>query len=169
MKQLLQTALFLVLAATCLPLAAVVDVREFSSVEKRERYQELVQELRCPKCQNQNLDGSDSPIALDLRRELYRLLEEGKTDAEIKAFMVDRYGDYVLYRPPLQKNTLLLWWGPPVIFGGALLVVLALVWRRRRLLVGDPAAQLSPEDQEQLERLLAQGKEPNDTHTSGKS
>lgn len=156
MKNILRGALALVLLATWQPLGAVVDIREFSSPENRERYHRLVDELRCPKCQNQNLAGSDSEIALDLRSELHRLLEEGKTDREIKEFMVARYGDYVLYKPPLQSNTLLLWWGPPIIFGVALLIVLTLVWRRRRLLAADTALQLSSEDQARLDALLAQ-------------
>lgn len=174
MKNILCGTVALILLGHWLPLAAAVDVREFSSEEKRERYLDLVEELRCPKCQNQNLAGSDSPIALDLRRELYRLLEEDKTDREIKEFMVSRYGDYVLYRPPLQKNTLLLWWGPPIIFCVALIIVLALVWRRRKLLAADAAAPLSAEDQSQLERLLAQERatpatDPDQTHDNGNS
>lgn len=148
----------LALLASSVSVTATVDIHEFSSLEKRERYQVLVEELRCPKCQNQNLAGSDSPIAMDLRQELYRQLEDGRTDAEIKSFMVSRYGDYVLYRPPLQRNTLVLWWGPPVIFGVAILIVLFLVWRRRRLLNRQRVSenQLSAEDQAQLDKLLAQ-------------
>jgi cytochrome c-type biogenesis protein CcmH len=152
---LMRRLLLAVLLAGALSAAAAVDVREFSSPEKRQRYLQLVEELRCPKCQNQNLAGSDSPIAHDLRRELYRLLEEGKTDTEIRSFMVERYGDYVLYRPPVQKNTLLLWWGPPVVLGIGLLILVILVWRRSRLLRENSASQdLSPEEQARLNQLM---------------
>jgi cytochrome c-type biogenesis protein CcmH len=137
---------------------AAVDVFEFSSTEQRERYQTLVDELRCPKCQNQNLAGSDSPIAMDLRQELYRQLKDGRTDDQIKAFMVQRYGDYVLYRPPVQSNTLILWWGPPLILAVAVMIALLLVWHRRRLMNRQDSddEHLSAEEQARLDRLLAQ-------------
>ncbi len=160
-------SLMLMLLVVSLPAAGVVDIREFSSVEKRERYHDLIEELRCPKCQNQNLAGSDSPIAEDLREELYQQLEAGRTDKEIKSFMVNRYGDYVLYRPPVQDNTLILWWGPPGVLGIGVIVVLALVWRRRRLLQKSSGAdELSAEEQARLDRLLAQADDaPNDSLT----
>ncbi len=158
MRQFLIKILPLTLLIASAAALATVDVFEFSSAEQRERYQTLVEELRCPKCQNQNLAGSDSPIAMDLRRELYRQLQDGRTDDQIKAFMVKRYGDYVLYRPPVQSNTLILWWGPPVLFGVAIGIALLLVWQRRRLLNRQDRHDepLSAEEQARLDRLLAQ-------------
>ena len=84
----------------CLPLLAwsVIETYQFEDEQLRERYQRFTHELRCPKCQNQNLSGSNSPIAKDLRRELYRLLLEGQSDQQITEFMVARYGEFVLYR-----------------------------------------------------------------------
>ncbi len=76
------------------------------------RYQKFIEELRCPKCQNQNLAGSNSPISEDLRREIYRLIDDGKSDTEIVQFMLDRYGDFILYRPRLTSETAILWAAP---------------------------------------------------------
>jgi cytochrome c-type biogenesis protein CcmH len=157
MTQYLKPILILTLLVALMPAFAVFEVKEFSSEAKRDRYHKLAEELRCPKCQNQSFAGSDSPIAQDLRRELYRLVEQGRSEAEIKAFMVQRYGDYVLYKPPVQRNTWLLWWGPPAIFGIAAIAVVLIVWRRRRLI--DAEASLSEEDQAQLDRLLREAED----------
>jgi cytochrome c-type biogenesis protein CcmH len=110
---------------------SVVDVFEFNSEVDRERYLELIEEMRCPKCQNQNLAGSDSPIAQDLRREIHRMLDEGKSDQEIVDFMVARYGEYVLYRPRVQRSTWILWGLPLglVAFG---VILLLLIGRKRK-------------------------------------
>lgn len=94
---------------------SVSDVWEFETESQRERYQRFAEELRCPNCQGQNIAGSDSQVAGDLRAELYRLVMEGKSDEEIIDFMRQRYGDYILYRPQFQSNTYALWIGPLVI------------------------------------------------------
>jgi cytochrome c-type biogenesis protein CcmH len=127
---------------------AVVDIYEFDSASQRERYHQLSEELRCPKCQNQNLAGSDSQIAGDLRHELHRLLLDGKTDREIKVYMVDRYGEFVLYQPRLQKATLLLW-GLPFVLWLVGVVVLGAVVKRRK------AKAVEQEDQEVIEQRLS--------------
>jgi len=140
---------------TALPSHAVVEIYEFDSEVTRQRYLSFVEELRCPKCQNQNLAGSDSPIASDLRRELRRLLDEGRSDTEIAGFMVQRYGEYVLYKPKLQRNTMILWGLPLLLLVGALFCVLILV-RRRRSVVGDQQeAALNSQQQQRLNDLLA--------------
>ncbi len=92
---------------------------------EKERFHHLAEELRCLVCQNQTLADSDAELAADLRREVEQLMLEGRSDAEIKSWLVDRYGDFVLYRPPLQRNTWLLWLGP-----FALLVVGGMLWWR---------------------------------------
>jgi cytochrome c-type biogenesis protein CcmH len=92
--------------------------------EYQARLKALSEELRCLVCQNQSLADSNAELALDLKREVERLMTEGKTDADIKAFLVQRYGDFVLYKPPVQNNTLLLWGGPFV-----LLAVGGFAWR----------------------------------------
>lgn len=112
---------------------AAIDVYDFSSEELRLRYQELIQELRCPKCQNQSLAGSDSPISADLRREIHRMLEDGLSDDQIKQFLVDRYGTFVLYEPPKSGNTLLVWIFPVVLAGiGFVVIALVLVRAQRQ-------------------------------------
>ncbi len=140
--------------AVAMPSVAVIEDYTFTSDVERQRYQSFVEELRCPKCQNQNLAGSDSPIASDLRRELYRLLKEGKSDTEITSFMVNRYGDYVLYRPQVKKNTIVCGGGPILL---ALLAVLSvgLVIRSRRRVAGAPEEMpINDHDQERLAQLL---------------
>lgn len=104
---------------------AIGEIYDFSSVELQERYEDLTQELRCPKCQNQNLADSDSEISSDLRREIYLMLEEGQTDQQIKDFLVARYGTFVLYNPPASGVTLWVWL-VPVFFA---LIGILLVWR----------------------------------------
>lgn len=130
-------------------LQAAIDPYEFDSEQQRERYQHFVAELRCPKCQNQNLAGSDAPIAADLRRELHRLLLEGKSDREIVDFMVARYGEFILYDPPLNAKTAALWLAPfAFLLGGG--VALVVLLRRR----AQPAPSLSAQEQARLDALL---------------
>jgi cytochrome c-type biogenesis protein CcmH len=88
----------------------------FASQQQQERFDKLTQELRCLVCQNQNLADSDAPLAHDLRREVYEMLIAGRTNEQIKQFLVQRYGDFVLYRPPVQTNTYLLWLAPLILF-----------------------------------------------------
>lgn len=83
---------------------AAIDTYEFASEAERQRYRTLVEELRCPKCQNQNIADSNAPIAMDLRDEVYQMVEAGKTDAQIIDFLVARYGDFVLYNPRDQPH-----------------------------------------------------------------
>jgi cytochrome c-type biogenesis protein CcmH len=94
---------------------AAIDPLEFDSPEQQRQYRDLIAELRCPKCLNQNLAESDAPIAQDLRTAVFELVQEGRSSNEIRLFMQERYGDFVLYRPPMRGDTLLLWLGPPVL------------------------------------------------------
>lgn len=131
-----------VLGALCSAIALALDVYEFDSESQRQRYQQLTFELRCPKCQNQNLADSNSQISIDLRAEVVRLLKEGKTDSEIKQYMVDRYGDFVLYRPPVKGNTLVLWWGPIIIALFAIIAFIMILIKRSKvnaMVEGEPA------------------------------
>lgn len=132
---------------------AVVETYGFEKEEGRKRYQVLVDELRCPKCQNQNLSGSNSPIAKDLRRELHRMIEAGDNDKAIKAFMVKRYGNFVLYRPPLDRNTVLLWSAPIVL--GFIALLVALIFRSR-LAKAAKSGALSEQEKDHLEKILKQ-------------
>jgi cytochrome c-type biogenesis protein CcmH len=144
---------FLLLVLLAGPLHAAVETFDFATEEQRQRYLEFAQELRCPKCQNQNLADSNAPIAEDLRGELHRLLLEGKTDEEIVDFMVTRYGEYVLYEPRLETKTLLLWGAPVLMLCGGLLVLAGIVRRARRSGAARAAA-LSDAERRRLEELL---------------
>jgi cytochrome c-type biogenesis protein CcmH len=110
------------------PLQAAIESYEFESTQMEADYYRLVRELRCLVCQNQNLAGSNADLAKDLRRQTYELLVQGKTPDQVAQYMVDRYGDFVLYRPRLKRDTLLLWFGPFVM----LVLVLWLVIRAMR-------------------------------------
>jgi len=87
----------------------------FESTEQEARYKDLTLELRCLVCQNQNLADSDAPLAQQLRGEIFDMLQDGQSDQQITGFMVDRYGDFVLYKPPVQSNTIALWTLPIVV------------------------------------------------------
>jgi cytochrome c-type biogenesis protein CcmH len=106
----------------------------FDDPAQEARYKRLTTELRCTVCQNQNLADSDAPLAQDLREEIYSMMLAGRSDDEIKTFMVERYGDFVLYRPPVQGNTFALWVIPGVLlFGGAVTLFFVVRSRNRKL------------------------------------
>jgi cytochrome c-type biogenesis protein CcmH len=132
-------------------LASPVDTYVFHDEVTKVRFQALSKELRCPKCQNQNLAGSNSPIAADLRRELYELLQQGKADIEIVNFMVDRYGEFVLYRPRVSGLTYVLWFGPGVLILLGIIVVIVIV---RRKPVPKEDLVLTTAQQDKLKNLL---------------
>ncbi|WP_409283795.1 cytochrome c-type biogenesis protein CcmH [Pseudomonas protegens] len=132
---------------------AAIPTYQFASDADRERFHQLTKELRCPKCQNQDIADSNAPIAADLRKEIFRMLGEGKDNQQIIDFMVDRYGDFVRYRPALTGKTALLWFGPAgLLLGG--LVIIAVIVRRRRLELRDSPHTLSVEERQRLDQLL---------------
>ncbi|MBS7690057.1 cytochrome c-type biogenesis protein CcmH [Pseudomonas lalucatii] len=158
MKRLLNAAvLSLALLGTA---QAAIDTYEFASEAERQRYRSLVEELRCPKCQNQNIADSDAPIAMDLRAEIYRMLEEGQSDEQIIDFLVARYGDFVLYKPPVTSRTLLLWYGPAALLLGGFVLLGVIVLRRRgkRSVQG---AGLTDAERQRLAALLNQASSDN--------
>ena len=113
------------------------------------RLQVIAEEVRCLVCQNESLAASQADLANDLRREIRAQIRQGKTDTEIMDFLVSRYGDFVLYRPPVKPTTWLLWGGPFVLLVGGLIGLVAFLRKRK------PAdAALSPEDQRKAEALL---------------
>jgi cytochrome c-type biogenesis protein CcmH len=110
--------LFLAFFVSASVLAQQTPVQEpmiFENQDQEERFNQLTQELRCLVCQNQNLADSDATLAHDLRREVHEMLLTGKSNEQVKQFMVERYGDFVLYRPPVQTNTYLLWLAPLIL------------------------------------------------------
>ena len=144
------------LLALAMGARAGVEVYDFSSEEGYARYQQLTFELRCPKCQNQNIADSNADISRDLRKEVHRLIEEGRSDQEIVDYMVERYGDFVHYRPPVDASTLILWVGPVVL---VVVGVAAVLWwgRRRRRLQPDSSDPLMPDERSRLDLLLSTG------------
>tara|TARA_Y100000817_G_C16465466_1_gene371252 strand:+ start:165 stop:563 length:399 start_codon:yes stop_codon:yes gene_type:complete len=100
------------------------EVYPFEDVVQEERFLSLLNELRCPKCQGSNLSGSNAPIAIDLKREVYRLVKLGKTEKEVKNYLVDRYGNFIVYDPPFETDTYALWLAPLLLFLVAMSVIL---------------------------------------------
>lgn len=144
---------------------AAIDTHEFDSDVERLRYYSFIDEMRCPKCQNQNLSGSDSPIAMDLRRELYLMIKDGRSDKEIIDFMVERYGDYILYRPRVSPVTFLLWFGPIILLITGIVVLIQIVRRRRRNAIQSAPTVLNEKEQAHLAELLKLS-ERNDSSSS---
>jgi len=143
----LWAAAALVLAAVSIHANEAAPLAEDPVVEQR--LVNIAEELRCLVCQNESLAGSRSDLAMDLRREIRGLIKQGKTDQEVRDFLVSRYGDFVLYRPPVKPITWLLWGGPFVLLLGGLIGLVAFLRKRK------PAdAALSPEDQRKAEALL---------------
>ena len=128
-QSLFTALLFGVLLA--MPVQAKVEIVQFDTPEQEERYKKLIAELRCLVCQNQNLADSDAELAVDMRRKAYELVKQDKTKTEIANFMVDRYGEFVLYRPPFNRNTVLLWIGPFIILLIGVTLLIRTIVRRR--------------------------------------
>ncbi len=116
----------------------VQEPMKFENQQQEERFNHLTRELRCLVCQNQNLADSDAQLAHDLRAEVHEMLLAGKSDEEIKKFMVDRYGDFVLYRPPVQENTFILWLAPLLLLLGGAFILRTIIKRRTALLESIP-------------------------------
>ena len=123
-KQALAFLLLFILMPTA---HSAIELYDFSSEEKRARFHQLGAVLRCPMCENQSIIDSESPSAYDMRQELYRILEEGYTDEEVFEHLKSRFGQFILYKPPVRSDTWILWYLPPflVLSGFVLLVLLA--------------------------------------------
>lgn len=140
-------AVMLALAASAACANEAAPLADDPVVEQR--LLNIAEELRCLVCQNESLAGSRSDLAMDLRREIRGLIKQGKTDQEVRDFLVSRYGDFVLYRPPVKPSTWLLWGGPFVLLAGGLAGLMVFLRKRK------PAeAALSPEEQRKAEALL---------------
>lgn len=132
--------------------ATPVDTYEFKSAENQKRALELAHSLRCPQCQNQNLIDSNSPVAQDLRLEVYQMVDAGKDYDEVIEFMTSRYGDFVLYKPRMEPKTYILWLGPIGFLVIGLLIGFFFVRKQRISQVEDQ--EISAEEQKELDRLL---------------
>lgn len=123
-------------AVLCLmfSLAHAIDPMPFRNAGEERRFNALLAELRCMVCQNQSLADSDAGLARDLRNEVFQLMRDNKSDTEIREFLVSRYGDFVLYRPPVKGATLALWFGPVFVLGAGAFVLASTLRRRSRAL-----------------------------------
>lgn len=138
-KSVLTSSALLVLFVFSLSAQAIVDGHEYQfnsddalqNASRAELFRQLAEELRCPKCQNQNLSDSNAMIAGDLRRELYSQVQDGKNSEQIVDFMVNRYGEFVLYRPALNNKTLALWYGPFVLLALAGIIFVSVILARK--------------------------------------
>lgn len=134
---------FIVIFTLMVSFSAIAQVAEvpeplvFENQQQQERFDKLTLELRCLVCQNQNLADSDAPLAHDLRREVHEMLMSGQTNEQIKQFLVERYGDFVLYRPPVQKNTYLLWLAPLILLLAGGLILRTSINKRSALMDAD--------------------------------
>ena len=134
-------------------MAAPIETFKFDSPETEKVFHKLSEELRCLVCQNQNIAESNAGLAKDLRLEIYTMLSDGKSEDEIVDFMVQRYGDYVLYRPPFNPMTWLLWFGPAIVFAFGLVYVVRLIKSQSSK---TQAESLSDEDIERIKNLHAE-------------
>jgi cytochrome c-type biogenesis protein CcmH len=139
----------LVLVAPC---ALAIDAgRAFDDPELQARYEEIISEVRCLQCQNESLKDSNAFLATDLRREIRRLLGEGKSNAEIYDFLVQRYGEFALYRPRLSGKTLLLWFAPLLLLGAGAVVAVRVVRGRMAMPLDADAEDETDDDGRQVQ------------------
>ncbi|HWT16800.1 MAG TPA: cytochrome c-type biogenesis protein [Patescibacteria group bacterium] len=127
-------------------IAQAIDPLPFANEAEEQRFQALARELRCLVCQNQNIADSDAGLAKDLRNEVFAMIRAGKSDDEIKQFLTERYGDFVLYRPPFKGTTLVLWVGP------ILILIVGFAIARKMMLRGGPHPDLPGPIDDQVER-----------------
>lgn len=153
-------AMVLLVAGLSMSAWANIDTYQFDNPRQEAQYRALIEEFRCPKCQNQNLAGSDAPIAQDLKQKTYDMVKDGRSDTEIRQYMNERYGDFISYKPPVRPSTWILWFFPPV-----LLVFVMLAWfirnrnsSKRAAVIAHPIeegyAPLSAAEQQRLQDLL---------------
>lgn len=145
-------------------LAMPMEAYEFDSTEQEQIFRKLNSELRCLVCQNQAIADSDAGLAKDLRSEIHTMLLEGKTEQQIIDFMVERYGDYVLYNPPMKPLTVMLWFGPALVFLIALFYVFRFI---RGQSEKDSVVELTEEENERLRNLQASSEMSGNSQMQG--
>lgn len=136
MKTILLACVFLFAAS---PVLAIDTERAFDDPAQQARYEKLARELRCVTCRSQSIADSNVELAADLRRQIRELMAAGKSDQEIMQYMTDRYGDYVLYKPPLAARTVLLWAAPMLLVLGGAIAAIVVIRRKTQLPEDDPA------------------------------
>lgn len=155
------TWLFLILLVATASFAIAKDAQPLAEDPKlEERVMAVSRELRCLVCQNETLADSRADLAVDLRNQIREQMKAGKSDKEVIAFVTARYGDFVLYRPPIRPSTYLLWFGPFILLLAGLVLLFRYVRRRRELIVDTP---LTPDERSRAADLLQS--EPGKTTT----
>jgi cytochrome c-type biogenesis protein CcmH len=149
MKRLVSVLVLCLLLGTA-HAGVTLEAFKFDSKAEELHFKDLIEELRCLVCQNQSLADSDAELAHDLRAEVYDMIKAGKSDEEIVTFLVDRYGDFVLYKPPVKPSTWLIWFGPFVLLLIAAFVLLRAVRRQKNT----PAADITPAERARLDAAL---------------
>lgn len=134
MRAIGKTFLLLLILLPAMTLAAI-DVYQFDSAEHEQRFRGLIEQLRCPKCQNQSISDSDADIAQDMRAQVATMIRDGRSDDEIVDYFTERYGDFVNYKPPVNAQTLILWAGPVVVFVLGFGLVLVQIRRAKALAI----------------------------------
>ena len=97
------------------PFAESIEANDFETIDQQSRYTQLIENIRCPVCQGQSISGSNSELAKDLRKKVREMILDSRSDADIYSYMVERYGDFVVYKPPLNIKTFLLWFAPLLV------------------------------------------------------
>lgn len=141
----------LLLASGSLRANVTLESFTFATPGEEQRFKDVIEEIRCLVCQNQSLIDSDAELAHDLRAEVYNMMQAGNNDAQIIDFLVERYGDFVLYSPPVKPSTWLIWFGPFVL----LLIAIVLLVRSLRRQQRATRAEISTEDRQRLNRILS--------------
>jgi cytochrome c-type biogenesis protein CcmH len=136
---MIRPAIVLAISLLATTAAAVDTGQRFEDAAEQARYERLIHDLRCLVCRSESIADSNATLAADLRREVERLIREGKSDSEIDEYMTARYGDFVLMRPPVAARTWLLWAGPALFLAGGLAIVAVVVRRRSRAADANPA------------------------------
>ena len=147
---MIRTLIFCVLCALTGSVLATIDAYEFRTAEDEQRFRQLVEELRCPKCQNQNISDSNAGLAKDIKDRVFKLINEGQSNGEITDYMVERYGDFITYRPPVKPSTWFLWFGPFVL---ALLAAI-IIFARKAAQRSPSTVQVTPEQEARVQELL---------------
>ncbi len=146
---MIRATLVLLGLAWSLPALSIDAERAFEDPAMQARYETLTRELRCLVCQNQTIADSNATLAQDLRREVRELMTEGRSDDDIRTFLTDRYGDFVLYKPPVTARTYLLWAAPALLLLGGLGAAFMVIRRRARFASEHPRA-LDPDNESEL-------------------
>ncbi|MCW8876977.1 MAG: cytochrome c-type biogenesis protein CcmH [Kangiellaceae bacterium] len=131
MNRLIKSSILLWASIFISLVSAEITIYEFDDPELELRFNNLSQELRCPKCQNNNLADSDAPLAVDLKDIVYEKMNQGQSDEQIVGFLKERYGDFITYRPPVKPSTWLIWFGPFVLLLGGFVIILRFVSNRK--------------------------------------